>query len=80
MTSPNKGRTSAMSSSATDAESIAAPCSLLGPLLRKVSTAASDSKREQPSALQAAPVGKQELVGPIKLRRLSQVLTSFRSK
>ena len=52
MTSPNKGRTSAMSSSATDAESIAAPCSLLGPLLRKVSTAASDSKRSnnhQPS-------------------------------
>jgi hypothetical protein len=32
--SPNKGRMSAMSYSATDAESIAAPCSLLGPLLQ----------------------------------------------
>ena len=36
-----------MSYSATDTESMAAPCSLLGPLLRKVSTAACDSQRSK---------------------------------
>src|SRR5215208_7402168 len=45
--SPNKWRTSAMSYSATDAESIAAPCLLRGPLLRKASTAACDSQRSK---------------------------------
>jgi hypothetical protein len=45
--SPNKGRTSAMSYSATEAESIAALCSSLGPLPRKVSTAACDSQRSK---------------------------------
>src|SRR5919202_4722327 len=39
---PNKGRTSAVSYSATDTESIAARRLVLGPLLRKVSTAACD--------------------------------------
>jgi hypothetical protein len=37
---PDKGRTSAMSYSAADTESIAVPCLLAGPLLRKVLTAA----------------------------------------
>ena len=50
---PNKGRMSAMSDSATDAESIAARCFLLGPLLRKVSTAACDW---MDSGMQGGPV------------------------
>ena len=50
-------RTSAMSYSATDAESIAAPCSLLGPLLRKVSTAACDSQRSKMLTRPAVPRG-----------------------
>jgi hypothetical protein len=45
--SPIKDRTSAMSYSATEAESIAALWSSLGPLLRKVSTAACDSQRSK---------------------------------
>src|SRR5687767_5581349 len=55
---PDKGRTSAMSYSATDTESIAARCLLLGPLLRKVSTAACDW---MDSGMQGGPVD--ELLG-----------------
>src|SRR5688572_31630201 len=50
---PDKGSTSAMSCSATDTESIAARCLLLGPLLRKVSTAACDW---MDSGMQGGPV------------------------
>jgi RNA polymerase sigma factor (sigma-70 family) len=50
---PDKGRTSAMSCSATVTERIAARCLLLGPLLRKVSTAACDW---MDSGMQGGPV------------------------
>jgi hypothetical protein len=53
---PNKGRTSAMSYSASDADSVAAPCSSLGPL-RKVSTAACDSQLEDVDASGVGQVG-----------------------
>jgi hypothetical protein len=44
---PKKCGTSAMSYSATDAESIDAPCLLRGALLRNVATAACDSQRSK---------------------------------
>src|SRR5919108_694001 len=52
---PNKGRASAMSYSATDTKSIAARRLLLGPLLRKVSTAACDW---MDSSMQCGPVNE----------------------
>src|ERR671918_136477 len=74
---PNKGRTSAMSYSATDAESICRALPVAGAALRKASTAACDSQRSKrltrPGSIRSAVMAKSRQ--PALPRAFSTTLT-----